>query len=82
MLILTRKTGQSLVLSEDIIVTVLDVDGDRVKLGIDAPRTVRIVRQELRDAIQAENLAARQSAGTALLSALLSPQLPVQPPSP
>ncbi|MDL2288413.1 carbon storage regulator CsrA [Oscillospiraceae bacterium OttesenSCG-928-F05] len=47
MLVLTRKTGQSLTLGDDIKVTVLSVDGDRVSIGIDAPRAVRIFRTEL-----------------------------------
>ena len=47
MLILSRKTGQSIVLNEDIVVTVLAVDRGRVQLGIRAPRYVPIFRQEI-----------------------------------
>ena len=47
MLVLTRKLGQSITLGEDIQVTVLSVEGDRVSLGVDAPRSVRIFRSEL-----------------------------------
>ena len=47
MLVLTRKVNQSICLGEDIKVTVLSVEGDRVSLGVEAPRTVRIFRSEL-----------------------------------
>ena len=47
MLILTRKTDQGIVLGDDIVVRVLAVDGDRVKLGITAPRSVIVLREEL-----------------------------------
>ena len=47
MLILTRKTSQGIVLSGNVIVRILAVDGERVKLGIDAPRSVQVLREEL-----------------------------------
>jgi carbon storage regulator len=47
MLVLTRKPGESLVIGHEITVTVLKVEGDRVRLGIQAPPTVRILRHEL-----------------------------------
>jgi carbon storage regulator CsrA len=46
-LVLTRKPEQSIRLGDDITVTVLAIEGDRVKLGIVAPRTVSVLRQEL-----------------------------------
>ena len=55
MLVLSRKPEQSLHLGEDIIVTVLGIDGDRVKLGIDAPRTVSVLRHEVFEQIQSAN---------------------------
>jgi len=58
MLVLTRKPEQSLRLGDNITVTVLAIEGDRVKLGIDAPRTVSVLRQELFIQIQAANAAA------------------------
>lgn len=73
MLILTRKAGQSLVLGDDVVVTVLEVDGDRVKLGIAAPQSVRILRQELCEAVREANLAAKRSPNDLGLSALLEP---------
>jgi carbon storage regulator len=57
-LVLTRKPEQSLRLGDTITVTVLAIEGDRVKLGIEAPRTVSVLRQELFVQIQAANEAA------------------------
>ena len=47
MLVLSRKIDESIILGDDITVTVLGIDGDRVSLGIDAPRSVKIFRSEL-----------------------------------
>ncbi|NLJ99999.1 MAG: carbon storage regulator CsrA [Clostridia bacterium] len=55
MLVLTRKNNETLVIGKDIFVTVLDIQGDRVKLGIDAPRDISIHRKEIFDAIAEEN---------------------------
>lgn len=66
MLVLTRRSEESLLIhlpnsSETIVLKVLSVDGDKVKLGIEAPRWVIVLRQEVYDAVQQENLAARLS---------------------
>ncbi len=61
MLVLVRKRDESIVIGGDIIVTVLGVEGDRVKLGIKAPREVSILRQELSDQVIRENRSAAQS---------------------
>ena len=47
MLVLTRKVNQSITLGQNIRITILSVEGDRVSIGIDAPRDVRIFRSEL-----------------------------------
>jgi carbon storage regulator len=47
MLVLTRKAGEKIYIGEGITVTVLDVKGSRVRLGINAPEEVRVVRSEL-----------------------------------
>jgi carbon storage regulator len=52
MLVLTRRIEESLVINDNIIVTVLAVEGDKVKLGIAAPREVTILRMELWQAMQ------------------------------
>ena len=70
MLVLSRRTEQSIKLGPDITVTVLSIDGDRVKLGIEAPREVSVLRQELFDQVHAANTAA--SAGSAELRSVAS----------
>jgi carbon storage regulator len=62
MLVLGRKANESLMIGEDIVVTVLAVEGDRIKIGIKAPANVRILRHELYDAIKEENLRAAKLA--------------------
>ena len=49
MLVLSRKYGEKIVIDENIVVTVLEVSGDRVRLGFSAPKEVLIVRSELLD---------------------------------
>lgn len=51
MLVLTRKKNESIVISKDIIITVIEIRGDRVKLGIEAPGDVQVHRQEVYEAI-------------------------------
>ena len=55
MLILTRKPEQSIIIDNNIVVTVLAVDGDRVKLGIRAPAEIAIIREEVQQAVEGEN---------------------------
>lgn len=50
MLVVTRKTDESIIISDNIEITVLEVSKDRVKIGISAPRDVKIIRTELRNA--------------------------------
>lgn len=50
MLVVTRKTDESLIISDNIEITVLEVSKDRVKIGISAPKDVKIIRTELRNA--------------------------------
>ncbi len=52
MLVLSRKKGQSIIINDNIVVTVVDIRGDKVRLGFDAPRDVPIHRQEVYDAIR------------------------------
>ncbi len=54
MLVLTRKTNQSIMIGDDIELTVLRVIGEKVRLGIQAPRDVPILRKELYVAIKSE----------------------------
>ncbi len=61
MLVLGRKLGQTILVGPDIQVTVLEVDGNEVKLGIEAPRTVAILRLEIVEQVKAENRRASQA---------------------
>lgn len=55
MLILTRRVGETVVIGEDVSVTVLGVKGNQIRLGINAPKTVSVHRQEIFDRIQNES---------------------------
>jgi carbon storage regulator len=52
MLVLSRKKDESIVINENIVVTIVEVRGDKVRLGIEAPEEVTIHRQEVYDAIK------------------------------
>ena len=55
MLVLTRKKDQALVIGDDIEITVLDIQGDQIRLGVNAPKSVKIFRKELYLEILEEN---------------------------
>ena len=55
MLILTRKLGEKINIGDDITVTLVEIKGTQVKLGIEAPKHIEIHRQEVYDAIKREN---------------------------
>lgn len=57
MLVLTRRKDESIVIGDEIIVTILAVEGDKVKLGIDAPRRISVLRRELWVSAQQNHLA-------------------------
>ncbi|MDR1784911.1 MAG: carbon storage regulator CsrA [Spirochaetaceae bacterium] len=63
MLILTRRLNEKIKIGEDITVTVIELRGDQVKIGIEAPKHVKVFRQEVYNAIQSENRAAADSSG-------------------
>ncbi|MGA9230669.1 MAG: carbon storage regulator CsrA [Exiguobacterium oxidotolerans] len=69
MLVLKRKTGEAIQIGDDIELTVLAIEGDQIKLGIEAPRHIDIHRKEIYLAIQDENAEASRSTG--LMSQLL-----------
>jgi carbon storage regulator len=61
MLVITRKTGERICIGDDVTVTVLDVAGSSVRLGIEAPGDVRVYRYEIWVQVQEENRAAAQA---------------------
>ncbi len=65
MLVLTRKIDESIIIGDNIRVTIVDIRGDQVKVGIDAPREISVHREEIYLEIQAENLRAALSTKTA-----------------
>jgi carbon storage regulator len=61
MLVLTRRPGQSILVGPDVELVVVRIEGDRVVLGIDAPREVRVIRSELVQELERENLASSEA---------------------
>ncbi|MEJ5188369.1 carbon storage regulator CsrA [Treponema sp. J25] len=62
MLILSRKVNEKIMIGTDISISVIEIRGDQVKLGVEAPAAVKVYRQEVFDAIMRENRAAAESA--------------------
>jgi carbon storage regulator len=72
-LVLSRRVGESVVIGTDVVVTVLEVRGDIIRVGIEAPRDVTVHRSEVFEAIEAANRAAAapdESAVSALTAAV------------
>jgi carbon storage regulator len=72
MLVLTRKLNQSIMIGDDIEVTVLSTTGDKVRIGIQAPRDIPVFRKEVYLEIQQERLAEGSSARAEVDEALKS----------
>jgi carbon storage regulator len=56
MLVLSRKKNESIIINDNITVTVIEIRGDKVRLGIEAPKDVTVHRREVYEAIQNQNL--------------------------
>lgn len=77
MIVISRKKNESLVIDNNIIITVIEIRGDKVRLGVESPKEVPVHRQEVYDAIK------RYSEQPQASSATLEPQSrPVEPPPP
>ena len=61
MLLLTRKLGENIRIGDDVKITIVEVKGNHVKLGIDAPPSVKVHREEIYERIQAENRRLREA---------------------
>src|SRR3954454_7819017 len=75
MLVLTRRPNQSIMIGDDIVLTVLEVKGDQIRVGITAPRHVQVFREEVLEALQEANRSAVLEAGSA-------PAVPARPTRP
>ncbi len=60
MLILTRKIGESIIIGDDIIIKVVETGKNSIRIGIDAPKEVIVLRQEIFESIQQENILSSQ----------------------
>jgi len=56
MLVLSRQRDESIIIGDNIVVTIVDIRGDKVRLGINAPTEIPVHRQEVYEAIQRENV--------------------------
>lgn len=76
MLVLSRRVGERLVIGDDVVITVIDVRSDGVRIGIDAPRHVKIHRAEVLEAVEKANTEAAAADDTAVeaLRALRPPR--------
>ena len=83
MLVLTRRSQQSIMIGKDVVVTILEVRGDQVRIGVSAPRDVDVHREEVWIELQKANTAAASPSAEALstLSKLLPPAAE-RPPAP
>ena len=66
MLIITRRPGEKIMLGDDVVVHVMEIVGNSVRVGIQAPRSVPVYREEIWNAVREENRAAADSAPTEL----------------
>jgi carbon storage regulator len=61
MLILSRRVDEKIMIGDDVSISIIEIRNDQVRIGVDAPKTVKVFRQEVFDAIKAENKAAAES---------------------
>jgi carbon storage regulator len=66
MLIITRKPGEKIMLGDEIVVHVMEIVGNSVRVGIEAPRSLPVYREEIWDAVRTENRAAADAAPDSL----------------
>lgn len=71
MLVLTRKLNEKITIGDDIVITVIDIKNDAVRIGIEAPRNVKVHRAEVLDAVSDENRKAAGETDTAALVDLI-----------
>ncbi len=80
MLVLTRKAGESLYIGDDIKISIVGIDGDKVRVGIEAPESKRVFREELLAETRLENrMAARSNFGKIPAESMLKQCLKEKP---
>ncbi len=67
MLVLTRKLGEVITIGDDVRITVVSIEGNQVKIGIDAPKTVKVHRAEIYERIKQENIEATHATKDGLM---------------
>ena len=82
MLVLSRKKNESIVINNDITIVVVEIKGDKVRLGVEAPKEMPVHRREIYDAIQKEEAkeAKEAKAAKAAKAAKTPPEPPSEPP--
>ena len=64
MLVISRKVGDSIVISEDIKITITSISGDKVSIGVEAPKEIKIIRHELLETIEANKASSQETEST------------------
>jgi len=76
MLVLSRQRDESIIIGDNIVITVVDIRGDKVRLGINAPTEIPVHRQEVYEAIQRENQRASGTTGEEFAQTQNGPKFP------
>ena len=72
MLILSRKVDEKIKIGTDITITLIGISGDQVKIGVEAPKSIKVFRQEVFDDIQKQNKTAAETSSIEAISRILS----------
>ena len=78
MLIITRKPGEKIMLGDDVVIHVMEIVGNSVRVGIQAPRSLPVYREEIWDAVREENRAAAAALADALPTGAPRPVAPAR----
>jgi len=81
MLVLSRQRDESIMIGDDVEITIVDIRGDKVRLGITAPKHIPVHRREIYDAIQREKVQQQQATEHAASEQSPSAQQPTEPPT-